>query len=80
MLIVPNSVSLRLMILMLVASNAQISLATSAKNKEKKSKKSGFMVIILNGIRRKRMNLYKTYVEDCGVFSDIHFTFRVPLY
>ena len=42
MLIVPNSVSLRLMTLMLVASNAQISLATSAKNK-KKILKSGFM-------------------------------------
>ena len=36
MLIVPNSVSLRLMTLMLVASNAQISLATSAKNKGEK--------------------------------------------
>ena len=35
MLIVPNSVSLRLMTLMLVASNAQISLATSAKNRKK---------------------------------------------
>ena len=45
MLIVPNSVSLRLMTLMLVASNAQISLATSAKNR-KKIKKIRFYGLI----------------------------------